>query len=86
LGSKDNTTGRPSGSETAVMYPAGLCNMTVTGASGRRPTPSTKTRSVPGRTRVPGVRTTSPFTWTRPAAISASHCRRDATPARAKNF
>jgi len=68
------------------MYPAGLCSITVTGASVRTRTPSTWTRSRWGWTRVPAVRITAPFTCTRPSAISSSQCRLDATPARARNF
>ena len=43
-------------------------------------------RSCSGSARVPSVRTTTPFTVTRPARMSASAWRREATPAALKIF
>src|SRR3954468_2640175 len=53
---------------------------------GSTSVPSTWTRSFPGSTLVPGSLITSPFTFTRPSAISSSARRRDATPALDRNF
>src|SRR6266567_6382660 len=48
--------------------------------------PSTCTTAVSGSIRRPISVTTSPSTMTRPAAISSSAARRDATPAWASTF
>src|SRR5215210_1675033 len=48
--------------------------------------PSTSMRSATGLARTPICVTTSPFTRTRPAAISSSAARREATPAFASIF
>src|SRR6476469_2824351 len=48
--------------------------------------PSTCTTAFSGSIRVPISRTTMPSTFTRPARISSSALRRDATPADASTF
>ena len=74
------TVGRPPGSRAVVTTPAGLWRSTYASRCFVTGLPSTSTTSSP-ETNVlswPG----SPFTVTRPATISSSALRRDATPAR----
>src|SRR4051812_14332969 len=54
-------------------------------SAARVPTPSTAIRARVS-TLVPSVVTTTPFTATRPAAMSSSAPRRDATPRAASTF
>ena len=64
-----------------VTTPAGLCSMTVrTSGSARRREPSTRISWEAGSTRIPGSRTVTPSTLTRPAVIMASLARLEATP------
>lgn len=53
---------------------------------GLRRRPSTRMSSCAGSALVPMMRTVSPFTITRPLAISFSAARREATPALARIF
>ena len=77
---RPTTVGRPCGSRAVVTTPAGLCSRTWASGSGASGLPSSSTRS-PVRTIVASS-ATCPLTPTRPARISSSAPRRDATPAR----
>ena len=80
---RPTTVGRPCGSLAVVTTPAGLCRRTYASAclSTRRPSTSTTSRAPTTVLSSPG----SPFTRTRPALMSSSAPRREATPARARN-
>jgi len=70
-----------------LTTPRGLCMTIVrrTLATAMR-SPSSAMRSRSGSARVPSARTTTPFTVTRPARMSASAWRREATPAALRTF
>jgi len=70
-----------------LTTPRGLCS-TIVRRSGATCTgsPSTAITSRRASARVPSSRTTRPLTVTRPATMSASACRRDATPAALRIF
>ena len=79
---RPTTVGRPCGSLAVVTTPAGLCRSTYPSCCFATGSPSTSTTSRDS-TNVfssPG----SPLTRTRPALISSSAFRREATPARAR--
>jgi hypothetical protein len=80
-----NTVGRPCGSRAVATTPGGLLSIRYTwrdgDGSGR---PSTVITSRLGSACAPGSSTTRPLTATRPAAISRSAPRREATPASAR--
>src|SRR5947199_5197908 len=82
-GTRPTTVGRPCGSRAVVTTPAGLCRRTYLSRWRATSFPSTSTLSRAPTTVLgcPG----SPLTVTRPALISSSARRREATPARARN-
>ena len=81
------THGRPWSSDIVESMPSGLFSARCTRSSrSTTGSPSTCTTAVSGSTRRPISRTTLPSTLTRPAAMSSSAARRDATPAWASTF
>src|SRR5438132_3509866 len=78
------TVRRRRGSRRVVTTPAGLCIASVTATAAPMSAPSTRTRSAPGETVHPTC-PTWPLTVTRPAAISSSAPRLEATPRRERN-
>ena len=87
VGTSSETQRPPCASDIALRYPAGLLSMSTTCSSGSvTRVPSSFTTSQAGSIFVPISRTTSPFTLTRPEAMSVSEARLLATPARARNF
>src|SRR5205823_9527584 len=80
---RSTTVGRPCGSWAVVTTPAGLYSRTYVSGCRSRGRPSSSTRS-PRPTWVFSC-AASPLTVTRPALISSSALRREATPARASH-
>src|SRR5450432_110101 len=83
---RSRTVGRPSGSLIVETTPRGLWSTTYPPLWRTTRVPSTSTRAALGSTLVPSSVITRPSTRTRPAEMSSSAARRDATPAWARTF